>query len=179
METSKRRQIPTTNACQNFSFRGLRIKKNSWPLPSRWENYFRHSRKLHTSQQRQRPSQYAHARDITMAAACRAFGPTRAMPGIISDSLVGYIVWCSVIHGCLPNSHEFPPLAWFGMQLASTIVLCIRPWRLLLPMCTVSVNKSVCHVGSFSATFAKSLWPPVNLRHNFWVTYFWMAWALS
>jgi len=28
METSKRRQIPTTNASQNFTFRGIRIKKN-------------------------------------------------------------------------------------------------------------------------------------------------------
>jgi len=28
METSKRRQIPTTNACANFSFRGLSKKKN-------------------------------------------------------------------------------------------------------------------------------------------------------
>jgi len=27
METSKRHQIPTTNACKNFSFRGLRIKE--------------------------------------------------------------------------------------------------------------------------------------------------------
>jgi len=28
LETSKRSQIPMTNACPNFSFRGLRIKKN-------------------------------------------------------------------------------------------------------------------------------------------------------
>jgi len=45
-------------------------------------NYFRHCQKLHTSQQRQRPIQYAHARDLTMAAADRAFGPDRAAPGI-------------------------------------------------------------------------------------------------
>jgi len=42
-------------------------------------NYFRHCQKLHTSQQRQRPIQYAHARNLTMAA---AFGPDRAAPDI-------------------------------------------------------------------------------------------------
>jgi len=46
-------------------------------------NYFRHCQKLRTSQQRQRPIQYAHARDLTMAAAGRAHGPTQAAPGII------------------------------------------------------------------------------------------------
>jgi len=75
MDTSKRRQIPTTNACANFSFRGLRKKKNFTLFRSfreyfrHAENYFRHCQKLHTSQQRQRPIQYAHARDLTMAAA--------------------------------------------------------------------------------------------------------------
>jgi len=87
METSKRRQMPTTNACANFSFRGLR-KKNFTLFRSfreyfrHAENYFHHCQKLHTSQQRQRPFQCAHARDLTMAAGGRAFGPTRAAPGM-------------------------------------------------------------------------------------------------
>jgi len=78
-EDQQKTSIPTTNACKNFSFRGLRIKKNvvtTFVMLS----YFRHSQK-HTSQQRQRPIQYAHARDLTMAAAGRAIGPTRAAPG--------------------------------------------------------------------------------------------------
>jgi len=95
METSKRRQIPMTNACAYFSFKGLRKKKNfmlfvvfvstSVTLRNYFrhaENYFRHCQKLHTSQQRQRPIQYAHTHDLTMAAAGRAFGPDRAVPGI-------------------------------------------------------------------------------------------------
>jgi len=69
METSKRRQIPTTNACQNFIFRGIRIKKNFVTLKNYFrhaENYFRHAEKVHTSQQRQRPIQYAHALAILL-----------------------------------------------------------------------------------------------------------------
>jgi len=83
-ETSKRRQIPTTNACTNFSFRGLRKKKNFALFRSFREyfrhaqrNYFRHADKLHTSQQRYRATQYAHTCDFTMA-----FGSYRAVPGI-------------------------------------------------------------------------------------------------
>jgi len=52
------------------------------------ENYFRHCQKLHTSQQQQQPIQYAHARDFTIAAAGRAFGPDRAVPGINSVRLL-------------------------------------------------------------------------------------------
>jgi len=87
METSERRQIPTTNACVNFRFKGLRKKKNFTLFRSfrekfcHAENYFRHCQKLYTS--RQRPIQYAHVRDLTKPAAGRAFGPDRAVPGII------------------------------------------------------------------------------------------------
>jgi len=91
METSKKRQIPTTNACANFSFRGLRKKKKFTLFRSFHEyfrhaerNYFRHGQKLHTSQQRQRPIQYAHARNLTMAAAGRAFGA----PGITKSKYI-------------------------------------------------------------------------------------------
>jgi len=45
METSKKRQISTTNACKNFSFRGVRIKRNFFMLFTYYfrdsENYFR------------------------------------------------------------------------------------------------------------------------------------------
>jgi len=57
METSKRHQIPTTNACPNFSFRGLR-KKNFVTL---FRDYFGHAYKLHTSQQWQHSTR-AHGR---------------------------------------------------------------------------------------------------------------------
>jgi len=60
METSKR-QIPTTNACPNFSFRGLRIKKFSY--------HFRQIQEVRTSQRS------IQTCDLTMAAAGRAFGP--------------------------------------------------------------------------------------------------------
>jgi len=79
-----------TNACANFSSRGLRKKKNCTLFRSfreyfrHAENYFRHCQTLHTSQQRQRPIQYAHARDLAIAAASRTFGPTRVAPGIKS-----------------------------------------------------------------------------------------------
>jgi len=37
-----------------------------------------------TSQQRQRPTQYAHTGDLTMAAAGKTYGLARAAPGIIA-----------------------------------------------------------------------------------------------
>jgi len=80
METSKRRQIPTTNAYPNFSFRGLR-KKNFITL---FCDYFRHAYKLYTSQRQ--PS--TRTDEFTMAAAGRAYGPTRAAPGIIEEENV-------------------------------------------------------------------------------------------
>jgi len=92
METSKRHQLLMTNACKNFSFRGLRIKKYFITLDFRdstltyvQESIFSltsHSaivcdstsvtisscdrQKMQTSQQRQRPTQYAHTGDFTM-----------------------------------------------------------------------------------------------------------------
>jgi len=74
-------QIPTTNTCKNFRFSGLR--KALW-------QYFRNNislqSNLQTSQQRQPHTIQivrAHTGDLTMAAASRAFGPDRAVPGIM------------------------------------------------------------------------------------------------
>jgi len=39
-------------------------------------------KKYTTSQQRQRPTQYAHTGDLSMAAASQAYGLARAAPGI-------------------------------------------------------------------------------------------------
>jgi len=71
METSKRRQIPTMNECPNFSFRGLRKKKNFVTLLRDYfhhaENCFRHADKLHTSQQWiMLTTQYMHTRAIIL-----------------------------------------------------------------------------------------------------------------
>jgi len=84
METSKRRQIPTTKACPNFSFRGLR-KKNSLRFfatdfrdgPVTLINYA-----LVSSGNPVR----AHTGEFAMAAAGRAYGPRpgRAAPGIMA-----------------------------------------------------------------------------------------------
>jgi len=63
METSKRRQIPTTKACPNFSFRGPRKEKNFVTL---FRDYFRHADELHTSKQRITFTQYAHTRAILL-----------------------------------------------------------------------------------------------------------------
>jgi len=80
METSKRRQIPMTNACPNFSFRGL--AKNVVTLfRDGFRDYFRHAYKLHTSQRQ--PS--TRTGEFTMSAAGRASGPTLAAPGINYD----------------------------------------------------------------------------------------------
>jgi len=117
METSKRREIPTMNACVNFSFRSLRKKKISRffvvfvSTSVTLRNYFRHCQKLHISQQRQRPIQYAHARDLTITAAGRAFGQYRAAPGIIMlhrmhemRTIVTNVpvAWCVCKSVCLP-----------------------------------------------------------------------------
>jgi len=105
METSKRHQIPTTKACKNFSFRGLRIKKNFITLDFRdstltyaQESIFSQTnhraivcdstsvtiscdrQKIQTSQQRQRPTQYAHTSDFTMGTACSK--PKAYLPGL-------------------------------------------------------------------------------------------------
>jgi len=97
METSKRCQIPTTNACANFSFRGLCKKKNftlfcSFPNYFRHtENYFRHVSKQHTSQQQQphtkhtnhwrQPSTRTHGRFYN-GRGRPGFRLERAVPGI-------------------------------------------------------------------------------------------------
>jgi len=73
----KRRLMPTTNVCPNFSFRGLRKK-----FVTLFRDYFRHAYKLHTSQRQ--PS--TRTGEFTMAAAGQASGATRAAPGIIAQS---------------------------------------------------------------------------------------------
>jgi len=103
IETSKRHQIPTTNACKNFSCRGLRIKIFFIPLDFRdstltyaQELIFGltdHStivcdstfvtiscdrQKIQTSQQR--PTQYAHTGDFTIGAARSR--PSAYLPGL-------------------------------------------------------------------------------------------------
>jgi len=102
METNKRRQIPTTNVCKNFSFRGLRIKKNSVTLllsTSVTVKLPRSLSELQTSQQRHPHTIQivrAHTRDLTMVAAGWAFGPDRAAPDIIlSRPMISWHgVWC-------------------------------------------------------------------------------------
>jgi len=75
METRKRRQIPTTHACKKFSFRGLRIFITLDFRDSTFVTIFRdkllRQAKIQTSQQRQRPTQYAHTGDFTMGYAHR------------------------------------------------------------------------------------------------------------
>jgi len=67
METSKRRQIPTMNVCANFSFRGLRKKKNVnffrifREYFCHTKNYFRHVSKLHTSQQQKPHTKHSNS----------------------------------------------------------------------------------------------------------------------
>jgi len=94
METNKRRQIPTTNACKisaSDAFAKRKISRFFIVFVSTsvtLRNYFRNADKLHTSQQRQPHTKHtnslvhAHTRDSTMAAAGRAFSPVRAVPGI-------------------------------------------------------------------------------------------------
>jgi len=74
METSRRRQIPTTNACPNFSFRGLR-KKISLRF---FVTDFRHSYNyaLVSSGNPVR----THTGEFTMAAAGGASGPAGLRP---------------------------------------------------------------------------------------------------
>jgi len=94
METSKRRQIPTTTAYANFSSRGLRKKKkitlflsflstsvtlrettSVTPINYTLVSSGNHIQNIQIVR--------AHTGDFTMAAAGRAFGPDRAVPGIM------------------------------------------------------------------------------------------------
>jgi len=78
METSKRRQIPSTNASK-FQLQVPSQKK----FVTLFRDYFRHAYKLHTRQRQ--PS--TRTGEFTMAAAGRAFGPTRAAPGIMEAQI--------------------------------------------------------------------------------------------
>jgi len=90
--------------CQSFSFRGLQIKK--------FRYYFRHSQKLHTSQQQQWPIQYAHVCNVTMAAASRAFGPTLHLL-LEHDDCAACV--CGLQLACMNLANRQRPVQGMGM----------------------------------------------------------------
>jgi len=116
METSKRRQIPTTNACPNFSFANSRTSIFVVISLRFFVTHLRHFYKFPHSQRKPTACHTVRALAHTQASllwlrAGRAQGPARASPGIMSDK--GNHVQNLVTVGLLGSSFQCSPNNFF------------------------------------------------------------------